>query len=183
LPDPESPANLPPHLTVDAAIAACPQKAAAHVSLATRPTVFALRGPRITTASRWTLAAITVACLVVLAVAGRLRPSPLGHGTHTQLGLPPCSFRVATGLPCPSCGMTTAFAWTVRGRIDQAWAANPAGLVFCLSVVALVPWALGCAVSGRTWIVRSLDDFLVWFVLTGLGLALATWALRLFLGR
>ncbi|MCA9610613.1 MAG: hypothetical protein KC619_33690, partial [Myxococcales bacterium] len=39
--------------------------------------------------------------LAVLVTAAMLTPSPEGHGTHTQLGLPPCGFLVYTGYPCP----------------------------------------------------------------------------------
>src|SRR5580692_10658404 len=28
--------------------------------------------------------------------------------THRQLGLPECSFKEKTGMPCPSCGMTSS---------------------------------------------------------------------------
>jgi hypothetical protein len=29
--------------------------------------------------------------------------------------MPPCPFRAVTGLPCPLCGGTRAFAWAARG--------------------------------------------------------------------
>src|SRR3954464_8864726 len=31
--------------------------------------------------------------------------------------VPPCPFRTVTGLPCPLCGGTRAFAWAARGDV------------------------------------------------------------------
>src|SRR5204863_3314928 len=64
----------------------------------------------------------------VLGVALWLNPAPDGHGTHTQLGLPPCAWAVALNRPCPTCGMTTAFSFGVRGRLAEAFQAQPFGL-------------------------------------------------------
>src|SRR4051794_7336480 len=72
----------------------------------------------LTRKARWGLLAAALGVLAVLGVARCLRPDPKGYGTHQQLGLLPCGFRAITGLGCPSCGMTTAFAWFVRGRFD-----------------------------------------------------------------
>ena len=55
----------------------------------------------------------------ILIVAHLLLPDPTGYGTHEQMFILPCIFRWATGLPCPFCGMTTAFALMARGE----WAA------------------------------------------------------------
>src|SRR5438132_6029980 len=72
--------------------------------------------------SRWvrgTLVGMALGLVLVFAVAGWLDPYENGRArrleTHMQLGLPPCNFRILTGLPCPSCGMTTSFALLVRG--------------------------------------------------------------------
>src|SRR5262245_30550053 len=62
---------------------------------------------------------------VVLGLARWVTPDERGYGTHEQLGLPPCAFRVVTGLPCPSCGMTTSFAYVVRGQVLVAALTNP----------------------------------------------------------
>ncbi|MBI3272105.1 MAG: DUF2752 domain-containing protein [Planctomycetes bacterium] len=73
---------------------------------------------------------------MLLAVAAWLKPDPRGFGTHEQLGLLPCGFLRATGLPCPTCGMTTSFACMVRGRFPESAAAQPFGAFLCLMVAA-----------------------------------------------
>src|SRR5438876_11312825 len=91
---------------------------------------------------RWAMVLLAVALVAVFSVARWLEPSPKGYGTHTQLGLPPCSFAWVTGHPCPSCGMTTSFAWFVRGRLDRSFQANPGGSLLALASAMLIPWLL-----------------------------------------
>jgi hypothetical protein len=66
---------------------------------------------------------------IVTAIAAFLKPNPNLHGTHRQLGLPPCPSVVLFHRPCPGCGLTTSFTAMVHGRWDIAWAANPMGLI------------------------------------------------------
>ena len=120
----------------------------------------------------------------VLATARALRPDPRGFGTHKQLGLPPCGFLGATGVPCPSCGMTTAFAWTTRGRLDRACRSNAAGALLTLSLAVSVPWLLHCGISGRPrWGARSVEGPLIVVIVAAVGTGLAVWTVRLVLWR
>lgn len=60
--------------------------------------------------------------LGALLIAGGCLPFAAGAlaGRDGDTGLlPPCPFREATGLPCPLCGATRAFALAVRG--DGGW--------------------------------------------------------------
>jgi hypothetical protein len=61
-----------------------------------------------------------------------LTPSPQGHGTHQQLGLPPCPSVLAFDRPCPGCGLTTSFTALLHGDLSAAWKANPFGPLFYL---------------------------------------------------
>lgn len=86
----------------------------------------------------------------VLGVAFWLSPNEEGSGTHTQLGLPPCGYLVATGRPCLTCGMTTAFAFAVRGRVFRALDANPSGLVlFALLLGVIYDFLRGAVQAGH----------------------------------
>jgi len=97
--------------------------------------------------------------------------------THRQLGLPPCAFYRVTGLPCPSCGMTTSFALLVRGDVLNSLRANAAGTLLALFCLAFIPWALASALRGQPLFIRALDRALAVVVVVFLGLMLARWAL------
>jgi hypothetical protein len=95
--------------------------------------------------------------------------------THTQLGLPPCNFKVVTGLPCPSCGMTTSFSLLVHGDVLNSLRANAVGTLLALFWMALVPWSLLSAWRGKYLFVRKLEPPLLWAVGVLLALMLARW--------
>jgi hypothetical protein len=102
---------------------------------------------------RIALAALALVLLALLVTARTLTPDARGHGTHQQLGLPPCTFYVIFQRPCPACGMTTSWAWLLRGELGRALAANAGGTL--LAGLSLVggPWLLISAVRGR-WLGR-----------------------------
>src|SRR5438128_10589032 len=99
--------------------------------------------------TRWAMVLGALGLAAVLGVARWLSPDPRGYGTHTQLGLYPCTFAMVTGRLCPTCGMTTSFAWFARGRFDRSWRANPAGSLLAPTCVLLIPWLLAGAARGR----------------------------------
>jgi hypothetical protein len=116
--------------------------------------------------------------LAVVITAAMLTPSSSGHGTHTQLGLPPCGFLVFTGYPCPGCGLTTAFAHMVRLQILGAWSANPFGIVLFTVTALTIPVAAVGFVRG--WgVVATLDRLHAEKIAIGLSLlSLAVWIIR-----
>ena len=127
---------------------------------------------------RWFWWAIVFGCITVLAVAATITPDPSGYGTHTQLGLPPCGFLLLTGFPCPGCGLTTAFAWGIRGHWLLAASANPLGLMMFLVVCSCIPLAATSALRG--W---SIDAVIDRFSLNRWALALAGCATVLWVVR
>lgn len=78
--------------------------------------------------------ALLVGCLSVLIVANRLDAHADGHGTHTQMGLPACSWVQLWNFPCPTCGMTTAFAHAAHGRMGLALLTQPAGALVAIAM-------------------------------------------------
>jgi len=136
--------------------------------------------PVLTGYVRGTLVGIAVALIGVFAVAALIDPyEPDGAarlmGTHTQLGLTECGFLKVTGVPCPSCGMTTSFALLVRGDVAGSLRANYAGTVLAGFCLLLVPWCLVSAWRRQTVFVRSVEWTLV-VVLVGLAaLAVVRW--------
>jgi hypothetical protein len=88
-------------------------------------------------------------------VALSVSPDPRGYGTHQQLGLPACTFRMIFGIPCAGCGMTTSFAHFVRGHFVAAAQANPAGVVLATVCVLMIPWCFFSACTGRLWLVSD----------------------------
>src|SRR5262249_32812827 len=84
-------------------------------------------------------------------------------------------FYLMTGLPCPSCGMTTSFAFLVRGDLVNSVRANAAGTILAAFVLALIPWNLACAIRGKLIGIRSLERTLTWLVAVFLAWLLARW--------
>jgi hypothetical protein len=132
--------------------------------------------------SRWAfrLIALAVASLpmTALLVAGRLQPSADGLGTHQQLGLPPCSMRVIFGVRCPSCGMTTSWAYFMNGHLVDSFRANPGGFLLAIFGFAFVLVALKAAWTGRLPSVGTQRLFGV-SLLAIAGVTLVDWTLRL----
>jgi hypothetical protein len=108
-------------------------------------------------AGRLVAGLVAAACLVLLGTAAGLTPAPAGHGTHLALGLPACGWVISYSRPCPTCGMTTAFALLANGRPLDAFLAQPFGsLLGTLGAKVLqsrVIWWL-VAAAGVSWLYK-----------------------------
>jgi hypothetical protein len=136
---------------------------------------------------RGTLLGVALGLAGVFAIAWWLNPygpdgTPNRMETHRQLGLPPCTFYVTTGLPCPSCGMTTSFALLVRGDVANSLRANAVGTLLAGFCLLLIPWSVACGVRGRALFIRSMERAFTYVILVFLALMLLRWALVLVLG-
>ncbi|HLA84820.1 MAG TPA: DUF2752 domain-containing protein [Thermoguttaceae bacterium] len=127
-------------------------------------------------------ALLGVGLLCPLGLAAVLHPNGCGYGTHQQLGLPPCTFEVLFGRPCPSCGSTTAFACLVRGHVGAALRANVGGTVFAGLCVVAGPWLLASAARGR-WIAWTPSGPWVAVIAAAIaGVMVMDWVIRLWCG-
>lgn len=117
--------------------------------------------------------------LVAFGLAAVLDPydaagRPRTHGTHRQLGLPPCTVKALTGVGCPSCGMTTAFALVMHGDPAAAWRTNWAGCAVAVLAAAATAWFLLVAAGlppGRL----TADEVVKAVVFAGAAVALVRW--------
>ncbi len=136
---------------------------------------------------RWTRCLLGLSALVLIsgyAAAARLQPctdsgQPLLLGVHEQLGLEPCVFLKQTGLPCPTCGMTTSFSHLMHGHWRWAWQAHPFGTILAVAGWLFTAGLLAAAVLGK-------GPYLNGWVLLGTGLVgfallIAAWGVRLLL--
>ena len=128
------------------------------------------------------LLAVAAGLIAVFAVAIWLRPydadgQPLRMEAHRQLGLPSCQFYFLTGIPCPSCGMTTSFALLMHGDLWNSLRANAVGTLLAGFCLLLIPWCLASVFWKRPIFLRSVERALTWSVIVFLGLMLVRWAI------
>ena len=90
-------------------------------------------------------------CAAVLAAAAWMTPDRSGFGTHRQLLPATCTALMLFGYPCPSCGMTTAFAHAVRGDLLAAFHAQPAGMVLAMVTMVVAGVSLNVLITAKVW--------------------------------
>lgn len=132
------------------------------------------------------LLGIIALLIAIFAVAIWLNPydaadgvTPLKMETHTRLGLPPCTFKTVTNIPCPSCGMTTSFALLVRGDLWASLQANAVGTLLAVVCLAAIPWGFISVIRGQLLLFASMERTLLWLVIGFLSLMLLRWAIVL----
>lgn len=84
----------------------------------------------------------------MLLIGASLRPAERGHGTHMQLGLPPCGWVLALGKPCPTCGMTTSVSHAARGELGRSLRVQPMGLVIAIGAAVAFWLCVHTAATG-----------------------------------
>lgn len=130
---------------------------------------------------RFSAAMLAAALLVPLVIACLLEPDARGHGTHQQLGFPPCTLVALCGIRCPTCGMTTSWAALVRGRLFEGLAANVGGVLLAIGAIGSVIGLSSIALLGRRpkWF-PSTNGF-AWGAIVIAAVTLIDWVIRILL--
>lgn len=152
---------------------------------------FALRGLRIagrgdvavvgpaSASARLLAGGLAVLSLAILVTGAMLVPAAEGHGTHRQLGLLACAWPQTMGIPCPTCGMTTAVSMAARGDLLGAAAAQPFGALVALACAVTV-WLGGWVALTGSQVHRLFGGLLrprmVW---VAVGLLAAAWGYKI----
>ena len=132
------------------------------------------------------LLAMAAAMVLVFYLATQVQPynsdgTPMRMASHQTLGLPACRFKELTGMPCPSCGMTTSFAFLVRGDLVDSVKANWVGTGLAVFCLLFIPWSLVSTVRGRYLWVRNVEGVLALLVGVFTVLMLGRWGVVLLL--
>ena len=119
-----------------------------------------------------TVAVVAMACTFALA---RIAPDARGYDTHVQLGMPRCSWPLLYGIPCPTCGATTAACHVVHGNLIRGLVAHPFGALLVASGIVLGLMALWCLLRGRSFFDLCLQLPLARLLIGGTALLLLSW--------
>jgi Protein of unknown function (DUF2752) len=126
--------------------------------------------------------------VIVFTLAVLLNPydefgQPRRMETHRTppLNLPPCDFKSRTGLPCPSCGMTSSFSLLMHGDPLNSMRANWVGTLLASYCLFLVPWSFASVIVKRPLFVTSLERMVAISIFTFLAILLLRWGTVLLL--
>ena len=123
---------------------------------------------------------IAAACLALLGTAASLTPSPAGHGTHLALGLPACGWVISYGRPCPTCGMTTAFALLAHARPLDAALTQPFGALLAVAASVTFWGSVHVTATGSMLGMlgsKVLQSRVIWWLAAAAG---ASWLYKLY---
>ncbi|MGY8753432.1 MAG: DUF2752 domain-containing protein [Phycisphaerales bacterium] len=126
---------------------------------------------------------VSIAALALLGIAFFLTPAAEGIGTHQQLGLPTCGWILAANMPCPTCGMTTAWSHAVRGELPAAFMAQPMGMLLALSAITVAIGGLITAITGYSfhWLLYRYAPSKLFLIVAVL--AIISWGFKILLHR
>ena len=132
--------------------------------------------------SRCKAVLVLVGCIAILFLSVWISPDRAGFGSHQQLGLPPCNMVMITGYPCPTCGMTTAFSYSVRGRLISAIQAQPAGFLLAMVTMMTAIASIGVIFTGKVWVVNWYRTSPAIVTIAAIAVILLGWVFKLVMG-
>jgi hypothetical protein len=125
-----------------------------------------------------------IAVVICLAVVGFFVLFALVGHYNIDMGrwLGYCGFKQKHGLPCPTCGMTTATRTFSQGKISEAFYIQPACTLLCCVLVLIAFLAFFTAVFGKHFhfIERFFNEVKVRYIILALIVIIAAgWAVTL----
>jgi hypothetical protein len=78
------------------------------------------------------MVALAAGSAAALTIAFAVNPATVDDGPVV------CPFRLATGLPCPGCGLTRSWVYIAHGDVGDAVRANPFGYLTMAMAAAVV---------------------------------------------
>lgn len=120
------------------------------------------------------LAVVLAGGAVVWALAN-VDPDSRGYGTHEQLGMRPCGWPEHYGMPCPTCGVTTAACHLVHLHPWSALVTQPFGAALAVVGLVVLCTALSDLCRGRSFAARAYGLELARWVVGGVALLLLAW--------
>jgi len=81
-----------------------------------------------------------------------IEPSAKGYDSHVQLGMAPCGWPRAYGIPCPTCGCTTAACLVVHGNVLQAFVVQPFGALLAIAGLLAGLHGAYCLAARRSFV-------------------------------
>lgn len=105
----------------------------------------------------------------------QIEPDARGHGTHEQLGMAVCSWPVQFGIPCPTCGCTTAASHLVHLSPLRALVVQPFGATLAAVALGVAAVALHSLVTARPFAERVATWPYGTATVAGIALFLLSW--------
>ena len=130
--------------------------------------------------ARERVAGALIASGIVALFGGLWLLQRVGFDFGTLFG--PCGMKQRTGLPCPTCGMTTCVLAFARGEVLTAFYVQPAGALGCSLLLVVAFFAFLTAVLGVYFhfFARLWAELRVKYLVAGLLVILAAgWAVTL----
>ncbi len=122
---------------------------------------------------------VLLGCSAAIAVSVYLIPDARGHGTHEELGFPPCAMAELWGVPCPTCGVTTSFAHMARLEVGRAALVQPVGVIgFALAAGGVAVMAVSLSL-GFSWapVLRRVNWTILGWITAGV--VFASWVFEI----
>lgn len=91
---------------------------------------------------------IAAAEVVAILGTGALGVAALLPAGGIEDGPVVCPFRLATGLPCPGCGLTRSWVYLTHGDLSRSVTNHPFGILLAVSVLTLLGYVVARRLRG-----------------------------------